>query len=115
MLGLIGVELVVMILSKRSRVELHQLRHQRLSTFGQPAMFRYVLGLLESHHYKLADRHLIIELFDKDVLRHVIYGEDMSDDGDLNSGDEQRTERQRSISDPADLELTTAKISQYPI
>ncbi|KAI0526669.1 Rapamycin-insensitive companion of mTOR, N-term-domain-containing protein [Xylaria bambusicola] len=97
-LELIEVELGDMILYKKARVELHQLRHKKLSGFRQPAMFRRVMGLLEGHHYKLADRHLIIELFDKNVLRHVIYGEDSSDEGDLNSGDEQRTERQRSIS-----------------
>ncbi|KAI1757771.1 Rapamycin-insensitive companion of mTOR, N-term-domain-containing protein [Xylaria castorea] len=96
-LELIEVELGDMILYKKARVELHQLRHQKVPGFRQPAMFRRVLGLLESHHYKLADRHLIIELFDKSVLRHIIYGDDSSDEGDSNSGDEQRTERQRIV------------------
>ncbi|KAI0402946.1 Rapamycin-insensitive companion of mTOR, N-term-domain-containing protein [Xylaria palmicola] len=114
-LELIGVELGDMVLYKKARVELHQLRHRKLSCFRQPAMFRRVLGLLEGHHYKLADRHLIIELFDKSVLRHIIYGEDSSDDGDSNSGDEQRTERQRSISDPADLDMTTTRGYQSSI
>ncbi|TGJ82017.1 hypothetical protein E0Z10_g6732 [Xylaria hypoxylon] len=114
-LELIEVELGDMILYKKARVELHQLGHQKVPGFRQPAMFRRVLGLLESHHYKLADRHLIIELFEKSVLRYIIYGEDNSDDGDSNSGDEQRTERQRSISDPADLEMTTTRIYQSSI
>ncbi|KAI1310925.1 Rapamycin-insensitive companion of mTOR, N-term-domain-containing protein [Xylaria venustula] len=83
-LELIEVELGDMILYKKARVELHQLRHQKAPGFRQPAMFRRVLGLLEGHHYKLADRHLIIELFDKN-----------SSDGEIKSGDEQRTERQR--------------------
>ncbi|KAI1154932.1 Rapamycin-insensitive companion of mTOR, N-term-domain-containing protein [Nemania diffusa] len=84
-LELIEVELGDMILYKKARVELHQMRHQKVPGFRQPTMFRRVLGLLEGHHYKLADRHLIIELFDKKS----------SDEGDGNSGDEQRTERQR--------------------
>ncbi|KAI0971808.1 Rapamycin-insensitive companion of mTOR, N-term-domain-containing protein [Xylaria arbuscula] len=96
-LELIEVELGDMILYKKARVELHQLRHQKVPGFRQPAMFRRVLGLLEGHHYKLADRHLIIELFDKSVLRHIVYGEESSD-GEINSGDEQRTERQRMTS-----------------
>ncbi|KAI0392305.1 Rapamycin-insensitive companion of mTOR, N-term-domain-containing protein [Xylariaceae sp. FL0594] len=95
-LQLIGTELGNMILYKKARVELHQLRQQKAAGFRQPAMFRRVLGILENRHYKLADRHLIIELFDKSVLRHIIYGEDSSDEGDNTSGDEQRTERQRS-------------------
>ncbi|KAI1116175.1 Rapamycin-insensitive companion of mTOR, N-term-domain-containing protein [Nemania sp. NC0429] len=114
-LELIEVELGDMILYKKARVELHQMRHQKVPGFRQPAMFRRVLGILEGHHYKLADRHLIIELFDKDVLRHIIYGEDSSDEGDSNSGDEQRTERQRSVSDPADLEVTVMRTHQSSI
>ncbi|KAI0866995.1 Rapamycin-insensitive companion of mTOR, N-term-domain-containing protein [Xylaria cubensis] len=119
-LELIEVELGDMILYKKARVELHQLRHQKVPGFRQPAMFRRVLGLLEGHHYKLADRHLIIELFDKSVLRHIIYGDDSGDEGDSNSGDEQRTERQRSISDPADMDMaatttTTMRPHQFSI
>ncbi|KAI1355738.1 Rapamycin-insensitive companion of mTOR, N-term-domain-containing protein [Xylaria sp. FL0043] len=114
-LELIGVELGDMILYKKARVELHQLRHQKVPGFRQPALFRRVLGLLEGHHYKLADRHLIIELFDKNVLRHIIYEEDSSDEGEINSGDEQLTERQRSVSDPAEFEITTTKSPQFSI
>lgn len=114
-LELIEVELGDMILYKKARVELHQMRHQKVPGFRQPAMFRRVLGILEGHHYKLADRHLIIELFDKSVLRHIIYGEDSSDEGDSNSGDEQRTERQRSVSDPADSEVTGTRTYQSSI
>ncbi|KAJ2977837.1 hypothetical protein NUW58_g7684 [Xylaria curta] len=114
-LELIEVELGDMILYKKARVELQKLRHQKVSGFRQPAMFLRVLGLLEAHRYKLADRHLIIELFDKDVLRRIIYKEDSSDERDSNSGDEQRTERQRSISDPADLGMTTTMAYQSSI
>ncbi|GAP89317.2 putative cytosolic regulator Pianissimo [Rosellinia necatrix] len=114
-LELIQIELGDMILYKKARVELHQMRHQKVPGFRQPAMFRRVLGLLEGHHYKLADRHLIIELFDKNVLWHIIYGEDSSDQGDSNSGDEQRTERQRSVSDLANLEITATRAYQSSI
>ncbi|KAI1824405.1 Rapamycin-insensitive companion of mTOR, N-term-domain-containing protein [Xylaria intraflava] len=99
-LELTGVALGDMVLYKKARVELHQLGHRKVPGFRQPAMFRRVLGLLENRNYKLADRHLIIELFDKSVLRYTIYGEDSSDEGDGNSGDDQLTERQMSISDP---------------
>ncbi|KAI0200485.1 Rapamycin-insensitive companion of mTOR, N-term-domain-containing protein [Astrocystis sublimbata] len=87
-LELIEVELGDMLLYKKARAELHQLRLQKAPCFRQPAMFRRILGIMEGFHYRLVDRHLIIELFDKNS----------SDEGDSNSGDEQRTERQRSIS-----------------
>ncbi|KAI8634900.1 Rapamycin-insensitive companion of mTOR, N-term-domain-containing protein [Xylariaceae sp. FL1651] len=99
------VELGDMVLYKKARVELHQLRHQKVPGFRQPAMFRRIMALLESHRYKLTDRHLIIELFDKKS----------GDENDSNSGDEQRTERQRSISDPTDLEMAMDKMTNKTI
>ncbi|OTA66734.1 hypothetical protein K449DRAFT_420383 [Hypoxylon sp. EC38] len=102
-------ELGNMVLYKKAKVELFQLRHKKAPGFRQPALFRKVMALLECHHYRLPDRHLVIELFDKSVLRHIIYGEESSDESGSSSGDEQRTERQRSISDPADLEKITSK------
>ncbi|KAI1815872.1 Rapamycin-insensitive companion of mTOR, N-term-domain-containing protein [Poronia punctata] len=115
-LQLILVELGDMVLYKKARVELNQLRRQKVPGFRQPAMFRRVLALLESRHYKLTDRRLIIELFDKSILRHIIYGEDgSSDEGENTSSDEQRTERQRSISEPTDLDGTIARPYQSSI
>ncbi|KAI2626493.1 Rapamycin-insensitive companion of mTOR, N-term-domain-containing protein [Hypoxylon sp. NC1633] len=108
-------ELGNMVLYKKAKVELMQLRHKKVPGFRQPAMFRKILSLMECHHYRLPDRHLVIELFDKSVLRHIIYGEESSDESANSSGDEQRTERQRSISDPADLEMITAKAQKASI
>ncbi|KAL7626704.1 hypothetical protein AAE478_003478 [Parahypoxylon ruwenzoriense] len=108
-------ELGNMVLYKKAKVELLQLRHNKAPGFQQPALFRKVLALLERHHYRLLDRHLVIELFDKSVLRHIVYGEDSSDEAESSSGDEQRTERQRSISDPTEMENITTQTYQASI
>ncbi|KAK4138160.1 hypothetical protein BT67DRAFT_368885 [Trichocladium antarcticum] len=160
------LELVVdmsnMVLWRHARAELMQIRtaQKKAAGFAQPALFRKVMLLLECHHYRLADRNMIVGLFDRGVCRMVVEGpgsekewggaeqpragageaeeeeeeeddgdededeESGSDDGDGEEGDddkedgdgdgdgdddededghEQRTERQRSISDPADL------------
>ncbi|KAH6661072.1 Rapamycin-insensitive companion of mTOR, N-term-domain-containing protein [Truncatella angustata] len=102
----IMVEFGDMVLYKRAKLELIQLRHKKVPGFRQPKLFRQVLSLLENHHYRLSDRHMAIEMFDKSVLRHIVYGDDSGDEVESSSGDEGRTERQRSISDPADLEPT---------
>ncbi|KAI1432738.1 Rapamycin-insensitive companion of mTOR, N-term-domain-containing protein [Xylaria sp. CBS 124048] len=81
-LELIGTSLGDMVLYKKARVELHQLGHKKVPCFREPAMFQRVLGLLENRSYKLADRHLVIELFDKSILRYIIYGASSSDEGD---------------------------------
>ncbi len=153
------IDLGNMVIFKRAAQELIQVKQQKKSPgFRQPRMLRRVMALLECHHYRLPIRRMVLELFDKAVLRHIVFDEDGDgpgndeddddDDDDANdnddddsddsdndndeaersgddvgkaatddeagneaesSGDEQRTERQRSISDPADLEKATAK------
>lgn len=110
--------------------------------FSDPQLFRRVVALMETHHYRLAARRML-ELFERSVLREVVFGadgdsessgddsarhpasnvakkdfrpgdqdsndEEVDDDDseeESSSGDEQGTERQRSISDPAELETT---------
>ncbi|KAI2630527.1 Rapamycin-insensitive companion of mTOR, N-term-domain-containing protein [Xylaria nigripes] len=113
-LELAGVALGDMVLYKKARVELHQLGHRKVPGFRQPAMFQRVLGLLENRNYKLADRHLIIELFDKSVLRQTVYGEN-SNDEDSNSGSEELTEEQVSTCGPPEFESFRTRFQQISI
>jgi len=130
------IDLGNMVLFKRAAQELVQTKHhKKRPTLRQPHLFRKVMALLECHHYRLPIRRMVLELFDKRVLRQVVFGdedEDEDDDDDDDdddeeggaskggaeidrgdesdsSGDEQRTERQRSISDPADLLKDTGR------
>ncbi|KAK4124022.1 ARM repeat-containing protein [Parathielavia appendiculata] len=98
------LELVVdmsnMVLYRRARNELMQIKTQKKAAgFAQPRLFRKVMSLLECHHYRLADRNMIVGLFDKNVLRAVVYGEDessASEDGseEEESGEEEEEGRQ---------------------
>jgi hypothetical protein len=136
------IDLANMVLYRRARNELMQIKLKKAPGFGQPHLFRRVMMLLESHHYRLSERSMIIGLFEKRVLRQIVLDEESGDEDDGrgaplaitssaptiiknpapardsdddddedddgkddfdSSGDEQRTERQRSISDPADL------------
>ncbi|KAI4603501.1 hypothetical protein KJ359_003313 [Pestalotiopsis sp. 9143b] len=112
----IMVELGDIVQYKRAKMELLQLRHKKAPGFRQAKLFRRVLSLLENHHYRLGDRHMAIEMFDKSVLRQIVYGDDSGEEEVENSsGDEGRTERQRSISDPADLEVTRGLTQKFSI
>ncbi|KAL1857447.1 hypothetical protein VTK73DRAFT_8096 [Phialemonium thermophilum] len=143
------VDLANMVLYKRARGELMQIKQTKAQGFRQPHLFRRVMALLECHNYRLADRSMVIGLFEKNVLRDIVFEEESrNDDGDNDepwggkehcepgasdsgegkgdqaecaqssdgetddvedsSGDDQRTERQRSISDPSDLIKGTA-------
>lgn len=155
------VDLSNMVIYRHARHELMQIKQSKKAPgFRQPNLFRNVMALLETHHYRLADRSMVVGLFEKSVLRHIVFGEESADedegrgasvavaqqppqvppraagrarvhppvevrfddsdevDGgedsdddeseeeeeeDDSSGDEQRTERQRSVSDPSEL------------
>jgi hypothetical protein len=73
------LELVIdmsnMVLYRRARSELMQIKMaKRAAGFAQPLLFRKVMSLLECHHYRLADRNMIVGLFEKGVLRAVVFG-----------------------------------------
>jgi rapamycin-insensitive companion of mTOR len=91
------------VLQKRAMTELMHIKAKKVPGFKQPALFKKIMTLLESHHFRLGVRHFVAELFDRSVLRRIVFGEENSDD-EMNSdvddtGSEGRTERQRSISD----------------
>jgi len=96
------VDLGNTVLQKRAMTELMHIKSKKLPNFNHPALFKKVMTLLESSHFRINVRRFVIELFDRSVLRRIVFEED-SDDEDISSddgsGSEGRTERQRSISD----------------
>lgn len=71
------VDLANMVLYRRARNELMQIKSlKKAPGFRQPHLFRHVMALLETHHYRLPDRSMVVGLFDKSVLRHIVFGEE---------------------------------------
>ena len=93
------------VLQKKAMAELMHIKAKKVPGFKKPELFKKIMTLLESHHFRLGVRHFVAELFDRSVLRRIVFGEDsdddemISDDDDDVSGSEGRTERQGSISD----------------
>jgi hypothetical protein len=76
------VDLANMVLYRRARNELMQIKQlKRAPGFKQPHLFRHVMMLLETHHYRLGDRSMVVGLFDKSVLRSIVFGEESDEDG----------------------------------
>ncbi|CAK7568215.1 MAG: hypothetical protein SEPTF4163_006200 [Sporothrix epigloea] len=78
------LELVVdmgnIIIFKRAAAELMQIKQKgNTAAFRQPQLFRKVLLLLECRHYRLQIRRMILDMFDKSVLRSIVFEEDESE------------------------------------
>jgi rapamycin-insensitive companion of mTOR len=97
------VDLGNMVLYKRAMGELMRIKSASGGSLGrrvaaapgfrQPQLFRKVMSLLECNHYRLPIRRLVLELFDKSVLRRVVFDEDEDDvDDDIAVEDDEDDE-----------------------
>ncbi|KAL3427051.1 cytosolic regulator pianissimo [Phlyctema vagabunda] len=96
------VDLGNTVLTKRAVNELMQIKSKKGASFKQPSLFQKIMTLLECHHFPLPIRRFIMELFDKSVMRQIVLDEETSEEevsSSDESGSENKTERQRSISD----------------
>lgn len=100
------IELVIdlgnTVLTKRAISELAHIKQKKAPGFKQSRLFRKIMTILESHHFRLPVRRFVVDLFDKSVMRQIVLDEESSEE-DLGSdtGSEGGTERQRSISAPS--------------
>lgn len=61
------------------------IKAKRPEKFTQIALFRKVLYIIESHTYRLPVRRFVIDLFDKNVMRHFVLEDEVDDDSDAQS------------------------------
>lgn len=94
--------------TKRAINELMYIKQKKVTGFRQPQLFKKIITMLECHQFRLPVRRIIIDLFDRGVLRQIVLDED---DEDISSdkGSEGGTERQRSISAPSAPENSSAR------
>jgi hypothetical protein len=108
------VDLGNMVLYKKAVTELSKLRQRKPRAFQSKKFFKQVMGLMEWNHYRLGVRRMVIDLFDKSVMREIVFEDEESESsdeegggqvggGDESSSGDDRTERQRSISEPTDM------------
>lgn len=108
------VDLGNTVLYRKAVTELQKIKARKPIAFRSAEFFKTVMGLMEWNHYRLGVRRMVIDLFEKGVMRQIVFDEDESDsseedesspvdaDDSASSGDDRddRTERQRSISEP---------------
>ncbi|RDW89486.1 cytosolic regulator pianissimo [Coleophoma cylindrospora] len=102
------VDLGNTVLTKRAISELMHIKTKKAAGFKSPIFFRKIMTILEYHHFPLPIRRFVMELFDKSVMRQIVLDEESSEE-DLSSNDdsgsENKTERQRSISDVSGISI----------
>lgn len=121
------VDLGNMVLYKKTLAELQKLKRRKPTAFQSTKFFREIMGFMEYNHYRLGVRRMVIDLFDKSVMRQIVFEDDDSESSEddrtkdqvggisdrgartraggeegSSSGDD-RTERQRSVSEPMEF------------
>ncbi|KAM5475566.1 hypothetical protein MauCBS54593_001258 [Microsporum audouinii] len=71
------------VLAKKAAADLQVLKTNRPDCFRRIDLFEKVLVILESHHFRLSARRFALELFDKTVVRRIIFGDDSGSDSEM--------------------------------
>jgi rapamycin-insensitive companion of mTOR len=71
---------------KKAAGELQSLKTRQPQHFGDTDMFRKTLVILECHHYRLQARHFILNLFNKGLMRKIIFDEEMGESTGSDTG-----------------------------
>ncbi len=82
------VDLGSTVLYKRAVTELQKLKQRKPSAFRSIDFFKYVMGLMEWNHYRLGVRRMVIDLFDKNVMRQIVFEESDEENEEASSEDE---------------------------
>ncbi|KAB5570861.1 Rapamycin-insensitive companion of mTOR, N-term-domain-containing protein [Coniochaeta sp. 2T2.1] len=88
------VDLSNNMLTNRARKQLMQMKDA--PGFHQTHVFRSVVAIMEQHHYHRVDRAMVIELFDKSVLRYIVFGEDIQTPVEVEMDDSEEDEDDES-------------------
>lgn len=86
------VDLGNMVLYKKALTELHKLKQRKPLAFQSTDFFKQVMGLMEWNHYRLGVRRMVIDLFDKSVMRHIVFDDEESESSEESSNDDEEDE-----------------------
>lgn len=64
------------------------IKAKKAEGFHQPLLFRKVMRILESHHFHLGVCRFVLELFDRSVLRQIVYEDESEMEESEQSGNE---------------------------
>ena len=68
------------VLAKKAAGELVRIKGKNPEQFTSIALFRKVMGILESYSFRLHVRRFVIDLFDKGIMRRIILDEESESD-----------------------------------
>ncbi|EXJ92873.1 hypothetical protein A1O3_01427 [Capronia epimyces CBS 606.96] len=74
------VEMGNSVMYKKAAADLQSLKVRDPSHFADTEMFRKTLVILESHHYRLQARYFILNLFNKGMMRRILFDEEMGEE-----------------------------------
>jgi hypothetical protein len=74
------VEMGNSVMYKKAAGDLHALKAKQPTYFAETEMFRRTLVILQSHHYRLQARYFILNLFNKGLMRRIIFDEEMGEE-----------------------------------
>lgn len=90
------VELGNTVTYKKAVVELQKLKQRKPSAFRSTDFFKYVMGRLEWNRYRLGVRRMVIDMFDKNVMRQIVFDEESEESAESEEDESSSEEEEDS-------------------
>lgn len=88
------VDLGNTVLYKKALTELQKLKQRKPSAFKSTEFFKKVMGLMEWNHYLLGLRRIAIDLFEKNVMRQIVFDDESSEEEEVSEDEESEEEEE---------------------
>ncbi|TQS33335.1 hypothetical protein Golomagni_06325, partial [Golovinomyces magnicellulatus] len=99
------MDLTTIILYGKSLAELRKLKQRKPSAFRSTDFFKQVMGVMEWNHFRLGVRRVVIDLFEKNVMRQIVFDEE----NDTSSGEEEEDGDEDEEDEVSDEEVVHRK------
>lgn len=92
------MDLTTIILYGKALAELRKLKQRKPSAFRSTDFFKQVMGVMEWNHFRLGVRRVVIDLFEKNVMRQIVFDEDETSSEEEEDAEEEAGQ-DRKVSD----------------
>ena len=93
------MDLTTIILYGKALAELRKLKQRKPAAFRSTEFFKQVMGVMEWNHFRLGVRRVVIDLFEKHVMRQIVFDEDdeteSSSEGEEDDDEEEVSPRKK--------------------
>ncbi|KAF2262636.1 hypothetical protein CC78DRAFT_498166 [Lojkania enalia] len=101
------------VLAKKAANDLQTIKAKKAPGFSKPVIFHKVMQILEAHHFRLPACRFVLDLFDKRVLRQIVFDEE-GEEGEEEEQEDDGSDESEFESETEIDQMSTNGVSSQP-